>query len=297
MGGKKSPTTVPELGAVAENAGQAEATLPGMETESTVGASAENSTTAAAPTATDTTVTPEVSVEETDGEKLQKALKRLGLINEARDVLRDFQLEVASAEQAKKEAVADLNAAIGRRDKAVIELERIIDDDRNGQGRLPFNAAPASPAPVVDPGEAAPASVLNTASILALVGQDEWEAAKNREEPIGMTPSHMDKLEASEIRTIGQLEKLMREDRYWRQTIKLGEKGEQRLIETLRVWRAKNPVPEAADKPQTILEKLADQTATANEETATSAGDGITPLPSLDQVVPEGAATESTSAA
>lgn len=278
-----------------QSAAGAEATATGPTTAETGATTTATAATASAPTAAEnTTAAPKVE-EKSDTEKLKEANERLSLINQARMDLRDCQLDVADKEQRKREADADLKAAIGRRDAAVIELERVIDEDKIGQMRLPF-PAPAKPAKpvVVDPGDTAPISVLNTSSILALVGQDVWEHAKDVEQPIGMTPSHMEKLEAADLRTVASLEKLMRDDRYWSKTVKLGEKGEARLIETLRVWRSKNPQPEVDDatsqRSKTVLQKLAEQNAapaTQAEAQPPAVTDEVRPLPGLEDVTPE----------
>ena len=113
-----------------------------------------------------------------------------------------------------------------------------------GSGEL---AAAATSASALKPDEHASSaiSVLAQKQMIALFGQDAWEAAKNREEPFGMGKAELEALEAAEIATIGDLEKKMREDAWWHEKLpKFGEKKVAKLIESLRVWRTKFPMPE-----------------------------------------------------
>jgi hypothetical protein len=103
-------------------------------------------------------------------------------------------------------------------------------------------SAESSPTPGYDD---SPIECLLTKEIKTEFGADVIAAAKDREEPIGMTEKQLEKLHECDIRTIGKLEKCLRENRHWAEELGLGEKTAARLIETLRVWRGKFPHQES----------------------------------------------------
>lgn len=109
--------------------------------------------------------------------------------------------------------------------------------------------AEAAPEPLPEDGSPAdskdyndfPVEVLLSTEIKNEFGSDYVQQAKDRDEPIGMTPKQLEKLHESDVRTIGKLEKTMRENRHWSEELGLGEKTAARLVETLRVWRTRYP--------------------------------------------------------
>lgn len=191
--------------------------------------------------------------------------------------VRELSDEVRGWESQVKEAKGELTATKERYESAVRELRAMLDDRSRGQKRFPLEAggavaavngtAPAeTPAktdetPVItecvidgntqnsipaapDEHASSPISVLAQKQMIAAFGQDAWEAAKNREEPFGMGKAELESLEAADLTTIGELEKRMREDAWWHQKLpKFGEKKVAKLIESLRVWRGKFPMP------------------------------------------------------
>lgn len=189
---------------------------------------------------------------------------------------------VLSCESAVESAKADLKYEREEYDKRVIELRKTIADRDGGQKRLPFgrlesisvasqvlqtaadrinagelngdgvtvtaevtsSASTSAISPQTDDHLSDPISVLGQKEMIKLAGQDAWESAKNREEPFGMGKAEIETLEANEITTIGKLEKTMRENEWWHRDIpKFGEKKVAKLVESLRVFRAKYPQP------------------------------------------------------
>ena len=177
--------------------------------------------------------------------------------------------QVESAESAVEEAKGDLKSARERYETGMRELRSMLKDKGRGQQRLPLQgkengaaetkgpggettavngetgaAVGETPAAGVDEHADSPISVLSQKQMVKLAGQDAWEAAKNREEPFGLGKAELEILETAEIATIGDLEKRMREDAWWHQKLpKFGEKKVAKLIESLRVWRGKFPMP------------------------------------------------------
>jgi hypothetical protein len=185
--------------------------------------------------------------------------------------------EVLACESRVESAKADLKYEREEYDTRVRELRKLVADRQSGQGRLPFDRpAEASPAasagseampgtsaemvaavidgnteshlpPVVDEHADKAITSLSQKSMIALVGQDQWQDAKDRDVPFGMTDKEIAVLERHDIFTVGHLEKQMRDDAYWHQNIKgFGETKVSKLIESLRIWRGKFPMPESA---------------------------------------------------
>lgn len=108
-------------------------------------------------------------------------------------------------------------------------------------------ASGSTTSPATDEHADSPISVLSSKTMLATFGQGAWQAAKDKDEPFGLGKAELETLEAAEITTIGELEKRMREDAWWHKKLpKFGEKKVAKLIESLRVWRGKFPMPERA---------------------------------------------------
>jgi hypothetical protein len=207
-----------------------------------------------------------------DSAKLQKRLKR---IEKANRLVMELNAEVAERDSEVKAAKGRLTTAQEDRDSAVVELSRIISDTKAGQDLL-FEPEEELAAENIS-SDNTPISELGSKQLRKLVGADFFDAAKNREEPIGLSAAQLDKLEAAEIRTISDLETRMREVRdWWLVLAKDPAAGVvTRVSDSLAAYRSKCPVE------QTILEKL-----TELNESAPSSGDAtqnseIAPLASL----------------
>lgn len=188
------------------------------------------------------------------------ATDHMSLINEQNDlakgyrkILEDAQSEVRAAKGREKEARENL-------DNAEKELSRIIDDAKAGQGRLDFEGSRSSPFPdspladVVSVKKASegkpvatktPISDLGAKKLKKLIGAEEFDAWKDREDPVGLSDSQIDKLVDAEIETVESFEKHIRENPNWHRDIKgFGEKAIQRIVSTLVAYHKVNPVVE-----------------------------------------------------
>lgn len=171
------------------------------------------------------------------------------------------QSKVASAEAAfetsdaaRKKAKAAVDAAIAK------ELE-IVAKFTSGDQLLPFEdaddeqapnvvnstataATEAAPfIPGVDPAEAEPITVLLAKNMKKICGAEEFEAAKNRGEPIGMTEKQLDVLDGMGWDTIGKFEKAIRENAWWHKELKgFGPDKIDRLTITLAAFRRVYPM-------------------------------------------------------
>lgn len=198
--------------------------------------------------------------------------KHLRLIQEAGEHARVLRERLNEAE-------SDVRAAKGREkecrenlDRAEIELNRIIDDSRSGQQRLPFGdsdgpsgekALYVNGAKTEVPGgdvagfivkdavkalssaTSFPISELSIKAMSKLVGDDEMQRQKDQEDPLGLTSSQLEKLQESyDMKTVEDLEKMIREDAFWHKSLNgFGEKGIQRIVSTLVAFRRVNPIP------------------------------------------------------
>ena len=195
---------------------------------------------------------------------------RMSRILKCRTRLGKKQNAVEQREQEKKSADAELKAAIGDRDLATRELERVIDDDKAGQQPLPGVEeqldAPETTEQVASSGTDWPLSVLGTTALRGVLGGDVIEQQKAIEDPIGLTETQLDKLaSACESNTLAGLEKWIAADAWWHQKIKgFGEKAIQRVVSTLTAFRRAKPMQVEAERPPTILEALASSNEAAN---------------------------------
>ena len=177
----------------------------------------------AAPVASETKV--DDSVADDLQTRFDKLSVRLARIVKARTRLGKKQNEVEQREQAKKTADADLKAAVGDRDLATLELERVIDDDKAGQQPLPGIESQLDDEPeteaVTASGTDWPLSVLGATALRGIVGGDVIERQKTIEDPIGLTEKQLEKLtSACESTTLAGLEKWLAADAWWHQKIK-----------------------------------------------------------------------------
>lgn len=216
-------------------------------------------------------------------ESLQKQLAELrnelatrcefdGEISDLSKLVEQSASAVLAGESSVERAKANLKLVREEYDGYVDDLRALIADRDNGQKRLPFDGpgVGGSVKPVMetvaakinngelntgnltvtasvgssgDPHAATAITQLGQKPMIALAGQDEWQAAKDRELPFGMTDKEITILEQHDIFTVGHLEQRMRDDAYWHQNIKgFGEGKVSKLIESLRVWRTKFPM-------------------------------------------------------
>lgn len=223
-----------------------------------------------------TTPAPEESTEQ----RCDRLTKRLERIEKAQRKVAKQQNAVEQAEQAKKTADAKLKASQGERDKAVRELERVIEDDRAGQAPLPGmdDDAEAEAEPTTEPAETSenwPISELGAKQLKKIVGAEFFDAAKAREEPIGLSPDQLGKLEAAEIGTISDLEQTMREKRDWWIILAKAQDAKivTRVVDSLAAFRMHNKQPE---RGSTLVERMQ-----AKNEAAFTVENLPTPLAAL----------------
>lgn len=215
--------------------------------------------------------------------KLTRMEARHQRILKANQRLHKFQNKVMQSTQAYKAAQGQLKSDIGDRDKAALELQRIIDDVRNGQDPLPgmdVEDEPSTPAtsgqPVqqpAQPGEKHPIATLGTSELTKLVGADAVEQAKLADDPIGLSDKQLEKLEAAEFSTVEELEDKMRADSWWWK--KVANDGHavvvQRVISSLLAFRRAVPQIQAGEKADTVGDKAAGQDVSKKpEETVTT---------------------------
>ena len=180
-----------------------------------------------------------------------------------------------TADAARKKAKAAVDAAIAK------ELE-IVAKFTSGDQLLPFEdaddeqppnvvnstataATEAAPfIPGVDPAEAEPITVLLAKNMKKICGAEEFDAAKSRGEPIGMTEKQLDVLEGMGWDTIGKFEKAIREKSWWHRELKgFGTDKIDRLTITLAAFRRVYPMP--------IQEQMRAEMAAAAANAATPA--------------------------
>jgi len=175
--------------------------------------------------------------------------------------VRRFQHEVDECHQGVKSAQAAHKAAIGDRDKAVLELGRVIEDAKSGQQLLPgtedddeTTSVAVAPVPAGET-ESWPIDTLGNKKLKGIVGAAAFAAAKNHDDPIGLSDSQLDKLVKSEFNTIGELEKKMQEDSWWHNKVAKDPAAAiiQRVISSLIAFRKVHP---KAEPTPTVLDKL-----------------------------------------
>lgn len=188
--------------------------------------------------------------------------------------------EVLRCESAVEEAKGDLKSAKERYDKRVNSLRDLVRDMAAGQGRLDFDSATpqqmqttlVAAAAATDPAVAAPISELGKKKLKEIVGADEFDQAKNSEEPIGLTDGQLETVEGDGCQTIADLEKKLRDYPLFLTDLKgFGGAAQNRLTASLAAWRRVHPMIEvgvsaAAD---------ADADAATDAPTETPADDGV----------------------
>jgi hypothetical protein len=157
------------------------------------------------------------------------------------------QAEVGKALADELHAKGVRKKAEGSRDRAVMDLQKVID----GQLPLPgMENAGEDSAPVAT-GADAPVSELGAKLLKATIGDDVFQAAKDRGEPVGLTAAVLEKLEAADIKTIAGLEAHMRETRDWWLTLAKSQDADavRRAVDSLREYRVVHPHDE---QPQPV---------------------------------------------
>jgi len=222
-----------------------------------------------------------VDTASSEGDDLLKRLERFEVrdkrIKAASKNLHKWQNKVAQSQQAHKHATAQLKADVGARDRAVLELQRVLDDVKNGQVQLPGTeetddqATAGGTEPLPAAGQQFDMDVLSAAKITALVGKDAMKAAKDADDPLGMSDSQLEKLTATGMKTLNELEEFIRKDELWHRKIKgFGETAITRLTSTITAFRKVNPnaEPPVNEKTPTVTESLKQQNlaATAGDQ-------------------------------
>lgn len=194
----------------------------------------------------------------------QRLMKERKLIGDANDLVKRKQSERDIADAKVAEAKGAAKKKQGELDKAVAELSRIISDMKAGQNQLPFDDVPRSTetSPKNDETSKNPSSPgtldvksepiypldsLGSKAMKELVGAEDFDRAKDEEDPIGLSDKVLEKLAHSakdELKSVQDLEAWMRADAYWHQKISgCGERGIQRIVSTLAAFRRARPMP------------------------------------------------------
>ena len=195
-----------------------------------------------------------------------KALElRLSRVNEMDLAIIDAELRVADLQMRISEVDAERKELKESLKQAVAELRSCVNRRRTGQRELfkpdDFRETPveptqeAAPADPIDENATAPLTTLLAKEMKKVVGPDEFKAAKDRGEPIGMTEKQLEVLEAQGWKTIGDIEKAMRENAWWHQELKgFGPDKIDRLTITLAAFRRVFPMPAATDSVGEVVD-------------------------------------------
>lgn len=199
--------------------------------------------------------------------------------------LHKYQYAVANAEAEVEQARGNLKKAIGDRDAAVVELQKVIEGQQPLPGMEPVDEDEASGATVpaatghfgVSDAAVAGAndtwaiSELGAKALKATVGKELFDACNERQAPIGLTAAQLDKFDAIGITTIAQLEERMRagwvDGKQWFEF--LAKKADAavvtRVTDSLFEFRRKHPAAEPGEPTKTVVESLAEKNAPASD--------------------------------
>jgi hypothetical protein len=167
------------------------------------------------------------------------------------------QATVATRRAEFDELDAQRKAAKLAVEKAIAEELELITLWTTGQQLLPYPGNPqlhTQPAPSQTEDLAAkhPIGSLGEKAIRALIGKDECQRLREIGEPVGLSEKQLETLQSYGIETIGALEERMRSSELWHRDLRgFGEERINRLINTLRVYRAKFPQPAPPDPAPT----------------------------------------------
>lgn len=194
----------------------------------------------------------------------QAQSKYIQRVAKANSRLHKFQSKVAMAEADVEQAKGVLKKAIGDRDGAVIELQKVIEGQQTLPGMEDAND-PIEAVSVVGDFTVWPISELGSKQLAKIVGKEVVEACKSRGEPIGLTDKVLEKLESADIATIFDLEKQMREKFAWYEILAKSADAEivTRVVNSLNEFRRVHPQGETQPK-KTIVESLAEKNEQAN---------------------------------
>lgn len=187
--------------------------------------------------------------------------------------IREVNAKVVRIQEQLEYAESELKEAKAYRDqvredllRASKELTTLISDSASGQRRLDFDGNKNTTTSGCASGSSAqsddscddlqlpakeepfPLNDLSQKAIKALVGSEEFERFKSQEDPIGLSPAQLEKLEEQDIATVQELEQKLREKRDFLQSIKgFGDAVINRVISTLTAFRSKHPMPVVCD--------------------------------------------------
>ena len=190
----------------------------------------------------------EFVLEESDAKKLKRLETWKKKTEEAEVAVRDQATKVLALKSKVDEAKADHKAATERWEQLVCVLQQVITDAKSGQQELPFpdDGAAATGAETTaaagDPDWSL--TCLSQKEIATYVGADIVESQKAQEDPIGLSETQLDKLEAAcESATVVGLEKWIAADAWWHKKISgFGEKAITRVVSTLTAFRRAKPM-------------------------------------------------------
>ena len=174
--------------------------------------------------------------------------KKLGA---AQDKVSKAEADFEVCDAARKKAKAAVAGAVANELSIVARFIR-------GEQLLPLEDADAQQVP--EQSSAAPVSndhaaaesidALLAKNIKKLVTPEVFDRAKDSDNPIGMTEKQLDILKSKDVKTISDLEKLMRENEWWHRDLKgIGPDKINRLTDTLLAFRQVYPVPSEPEKP------------------------------------------------
>lgn len=195
----------------------------------------------------------------------EKWEKKFKSIEGWRKRLQAAQAAVARAQAEFEEADAERKRAKASVDTAIAKELELVSKFVHGEQMLPFDpsehpeqtaqapaAQPATGATAAnDHGAAQPIESLLAKHLKKIVGKDVFDAAKSRGEPLGLSDKQIETLEGADIKTVGDLEKRIREDAWFLKNLHgFGEKAIDRLTDTLMAFRAVYPVPAVPETPE-----------------------------------------------
>lgn len=162
------------------------------------------------------------------------------LIQEAGYIVDKFALMVKAAEEKKKAAASEFKIAETRYRSAVNDLVKLS----RGQKVVPSTEGRLGEPQLDSDAGKWPLSQLGQKEIKAVVGDEEFEAAKKRDEPLGLTPAQIQKFADVKLVTIADLEARMVElpkEWFFPVSNTIDSKVAQRVIATIGAVRRKHP--------------------------------------------------------
>lgn len=255
---------------------------------------------------------PERAKLQREAEELRKEVETLKLklskVDELDMAIIDAGIEVDELEAAIRALDKDRKALKDDLKSAVATLRACVIRRKSGQKELFTEAqkggAPIGETPVLrDLGAEASITVLLAKEMKKIVGKEEFQAAKDRGEPIGMTEKQIEILEGLGWSTIGKMEKGITDNEWWHRDIKgFGPDKIDRLTITLAAFRRKHPIPTAdnavePNEPIPAMDTAADtDPQVASEAAETLATDGADAEPHQKAIAKLGSLIEQATA-